>query len=317
MNVIFGSGVVGLLAKLILGPEWKVIPFHRSRFFTWNPALDDNFVISDDELDPFIKEITSSVGAPQVFTYRRAWSIGGELFHQFDQGACDDWLRKIFGNDVPPHASAYMKDRMDLSVYDIRVNRLYYSLVEAHIDELKAEAAKGMVTEIGPHYYIRNGVREDFDNAISTIPLDALCKLMDIEINLPSKSMHYVHLQTKDLNFEGVNQLLVVDQIFDFWKATNIAPDRYLLYFHNDVVDYGVYLMNFIQHFEILDGTAVENAIPMGPMPKLSNIEEEAGIFCVGSYAQWDWCADVGSNILRLIRYSNRGNKPQGMHTIE
>lgn len=316
MNVIFGSGVVGLLAKLILGPEWKVIPFRRSRFFSWNPALDDNFIIRDDELDPFIKDITEAIGPPQTFVYRRAWSIQGQLMHQFDDSICNDWLNKIFGTQVPPQAPIYMKNRMDISVYDVRVNELYFSLVNNFKEDLKVEAAKGDITEIGPHYYIRNGVREDFDKAVSTVPLNALCDLMNIEIDLPSKNLNYIHLETGDLDFEGANQLLVVDPIFDFWKATNIAPNRYLLYFHKDVVDYGIYLMNFIRKFEILDGTMVENAIPLGPMPRLSNIEEEAGVFCVGSYAQWDWCADVGSNILRLLRYASRGNKPQEMQQV-
>lgn len=316
MNVIFGSGIVGLLAKLILGPEWKVIPFHRSRFFSWNPALDDNFIIHDDEILPFIKEITSSIGQPQIFPYKRSWSIGGELINQYDSGICQDWLHKIFGNDVPPQASIYMRDRMNIYVYDVRVNELYFNLVNSNIDLLRAELEKGPITEIGNHYYIRNGVREDFNKAVSTIPLDALCKLMNIDINLPAKSLHYIHLETSDLDFEGANQLFVVDQIFDFWKATNIAPNRYMLYFHNDVVNYGVYLMNFIKKFDILDGTAMERAIPLGPMPNMSKIEEQAGIFCVGTYAQWDWCADVGSNILRLIRYANRNNAPQQMKSI-
>lgn len=316
MNVIFGSGVVGLLAKLVLGPDWKIIPFKRSRFFSWNPALDDNFIIGDDELDPFIKDITKSIGNPQRFLYKRAWSVGGELIHRFDSGICSDWLHKVFGSNVPPQASVYMKDRMDVPVYDIRVNKLYISLVNNFINELKEEDAKGSVTEIGPHYYIRNGIKEEYDKAISTIPLNVLCDLMSIDISLPSRNIHYIHLETDKLDFEGVNQLLVVDPIFDFWKATNIAPNRYLLYFHNDVVNYGVYLMNFIERFEIIDGTMIENAIPVGPMPKLSNIENEAGIFCVGSYAQWDWCADVGSCILRLLKYANRGNKPQEMRSI-
>ena len=54
----------------------------------------------------------------------------------------------------------------------------------------------------------------------------------------------------------------------------------------------------------------VENAIPLGAMPQISSLEDN-GIFCVGSYAQWDWCSDVGSNILRLLRFAARDGKPQ------
>lgn len=317
MNVVFGSGIVGLLAKLILGPKWKIIPFHRSRFFSWNPALDDNFIIHDEEILPFIKEITSTIGRPVTYQYNRAWSVGGILIHQFNEDICRDWLHKIFGNNPPPQAHLYMRNRINMQVYDIRANQLYFDLMNQYLPEIKSEAEKGTVTEIGAHYFIRNGVREDFDKAVSTIPLDALLKLMKNNIDLPSKTTHYIHIETEDLDFEGANQILIADSMFDFYKATNIAPKRYLLYFQNDVVNYGLYLMNFIKKFEILDGTSIEKAIPIGQAPNMTNIEENAGIYCVGSYAQWDWCADVGSNILRLLRYNNRGNEAQKPQSIK
>lgn len=308
MNLIFGSGVVGLLAKWILGPDWKVIPFYRSRYFTYNPPLSDNFIIADGELDPFIKEITKEL-RPTRFQYRRIWSVQGQLVHLADAGLCRDWLYKIFGPNVPPQAEAYTLSRMDFPVYDIRVNGLYSSLVNSYMDELKEEVSRGIPSEVGDHYIIRNGVREEFENAISTIPLDALCNLMNVSVELPSKTIHYLHIRTDGLDFEGNNQLLVTDQLFDFYKVTNIAPDRYLIYCHNEIPNPGTYFMNFIQKFDILDGTSITGAIPAGPRPKLHNVES-SGIFCVGANAQWDWCMDVGSCILRLLRYANRGNKP-------
>lgn len=309
MNVIFGSGVVGLLARHILGPTWTVVPFYRSRFFTFNPALDDNFVISSPELDPVIKELNPTIGQLQTFLYRRVWSLNGQIIKEYDSMLCNQWLHKIFGTSIPPQAEMYMSGRMSLQVYDIRVNGLYQQLMTEYLPEIKEQSTKGLPTEIGPHYMVRNGIREDFDNAVSTIPLDALCKLMKIDFKLQAKTLHYVHVETDKLDFEGANQLLVVDKIFDFFKATNIAKDRYLIYMHNDVPDPGVYLMNFIEKFEIIDGTAIEGVIPLGHAPKLQNLED-AGVFCVGSSAQWDWCMDVGSCILRLVRYAGRGNKP-------
>lgn len=308
MNVIFGSGIIGMLAKLILGDSWTIIPFTRSRFFSYNPALDDNFVVQDDELDPFIKDLTGEV-KPRKYPYYRAWSISGQLLKTWDTGLCNDWLNKIFGTQVPPQSEIYMRNRMELFVYDLRVNELYQSLIDVHMQSLKEEASKGSVTEIGDHYFIRGGVRQEFDHAVSTIPLNVLCKLLNYSYDLPSKPLHYLHIRTKDLDFEGANQTFVVDPVFDFYKVTNIAPERYLFYCHNDIPDPGAYFMYFIPKFDILDGTSIADALPMGPSPKL-NIIEDSGIYCVGSYAQWDWCMDVGSCILRLLRYSSRGNRP-------
>jgi hypothetical protein len=315
MNVIFGSGIVGLLAKFILGDSWTIIPFYRSRFFSFNPALDDNFIIADDEIDPIIKELTNDL-KPQRFNYGRSWSIQGHLLKTWNKDLYNDWAHKIFGNEKPHHAEAYYKDRMNLQVYNIRLNELYNILVNRYMEELSSEAKKGQVTEIGDNHFIRNGSRHDFDKAISTIPLDILYSLKHKKHRLRSKNVHYLHIQTKDLNFEGSNQVFVVDQYFSFYKVTNVAPERYLIYCHEDIPDPGAYLMSIIPKFDILDGTTIENAIPLGPMPDLSDMNM-AGITCVGSYAQWDFCADVGSNILRLMRYANKGNRNKVEWKIE
>lgn len=308
MNVIFGSGIVGLLAKMILGPSWAIVPFYRSRFFSFNPALDDNFIIVDDEIDGFIAELAGG-STPRSFPYRKAWSIQGHLFFEWDEGICNDWLFKIFGNNQPPQSVPYYKNRMGLQVYDLRVNNIYQQLVNIYMNELKEQAQKGSVTEIGDHYYMCGGVRYDFENAISTIPLNALCDFVKSDTKLQAKDIHYLHIRTDDLNFEGANQVLVVDSMFNFFKVTSVAPGRYLMYCHDDIQNPGAYLMSIMRKFDIIDGTSISQALPVGPIPNLSAIEKY-GITCVGSYAQWDWCMDIGSCILRLLRYRNRGNKP-------
>jgi len=308
MNIIFGSGIVGLLARFLLGPSWKIIPFYRSRFFSFNPALDDNFIIRDDKLDPFINDVSKMINVP-IFVYQRVWSVSGELTKQFDKDLCHAWMYKLFGADIPSQSQVYFADRMNLFVYDIRINQLYQALTNKFIDELKAENVAGPVTEIGDHYIIRGGKRLDFDNAVSTIPLDALFELSKFQHNLRAKTLHYLHVQTDDLNFEGANQVLVTDQLIDFYKVTHIAPRRYLFHCHNNIPNPGLYLMQFMRQFDIIDGTSIEGAIPIGQIPKLDELEKR-GIYCIGSSAQWDWCMDVGSCILRLMRYSQRGNKP-------
>ena len=159
MNVIFGSGIVGLLARIILGDSWKIIPFYRSRFFSFNPALDDNFIICDNQLDPFVKDLVEDFALPR-FVYTRAWSLEGELIKQWDVGICHDWAYKIFGSQIPPQTEPYMMDRMNLFVYDIRLNQLYERLQTTYIAELREEVLKGEVSEIGDHYFVRNGVKE-------------------------------------------------------------------------------------------------------------------------------------------------------------
>tara|TARA_R110000751_G_scaffold23590_3_gene65163 strand:+ start:6946 stop:7887 length:942 start_codon:yes stop_codon:yes gene_type:complete len=306
MNVIFGSGLVGLLAKAIF-PTWKVIPFYKSRFFSFNPALDDNFIVSDDRIDSFVKDLLGK--KPNKYPYFKSFSISGHLINDYNKDICEDWLSKIFGTMVPPQAEAYYSTRMQFSVYDIRLNQLYDSLLHNYMDELKEETAKGEVTSIGDHYFVRNGERVDFDNAISTIPLDSLCDFMGAHHDLQSKPVHYLHVKTNDLDFEGANQVLVADSLFSFFKVTNVAPDRYLIYSHEDIPQPGAYFMAFMPKFDIIDGTSIKNAITLGSIPNMTNIHEK-GVFCVGSYAEWDWCADVGTCIIRLLGYAQRHLKP-------
>lgn len=306
MNVILGSGIVGLLAKAILGDNWKVIPFYKSRFFSFNPALDDNFIIADPDIDPFVKDLMGS--APAKFNYNRAWSIQGQLYPSFDQAICGDWLGNIFGQQVPGHAVAFNKDRMSFNVYDIRLNEIYKSLVSQYMPELAEESAKGLVTKISDHKIIRGNDILEYDQIVSTIPLNTLCDLMGYDADLQSKPIHYIHIATKELDFEGYNQVMVADNSFGFFKAANIAPGRFLIYCQEEIPDPGAYFMAFMQNFDIIDGTSIDNAITLGDMPSLEAFEKQ-DIFCVGSYAQWDWCADVGSNIKRLVRFANRGLK--------
>lgn len=306
-NVIFGSGIVGLLAKRFLGGDWTVVPFSRSRFYSFNPPLGDNFVTRDDEIDQPIREVT---GDATPFFYRRCYSVGGQLVKDHDQALAERWVNKVYGADnVPGHAVPYLMKRMVMPIYAVRVNVLYQHLQNEYLSELKEEAAKGLPTEIGDHYFVRGGVKTEFDNAVTTIPLPVLLKLMGKEGRLPARDEHFVLVKSSKIDLEGCNQSMVVDNILDFHKVTALTPNTFMFSFTSEIPHPGAYLMPIIGSADILDGTKVANAIPAGPLPDLTFLEQ-AGMFSVGSYAQWDSCADVGSNLLRLIRYAARGFKP-------
>lgn len=307
-NIILGSGIIGLLAKALL-PTWTVIPFKRSRFYSFNPALDDNFIIADPQTDEFMAAVSGALHVETV-QYRRAWSVGGQLLKDWDRGLCESWLFKIFGGNIPPQSVPYHLNRMNHTIYNLHVNKLYKRLQETYAAEISAEVAKGPITEIGDHYLVRNGIKEDYDNMLSTIPLPTLRSLMQLSpAVLPARTLHYYCIETEALDFEGVNQQLVVDNLFAFYRVSQIGPKQYLFYCHEDVPSPGLYFMPILGLFDLLDGTSIVDALPMGPIPKL-DFYETKDIFCVGKTAQWDWCMDVGSCILRLQRYAQRNFKP-------
>ena len=307
-NFIFGSGIVGMVAKEILG-DWDIVPFRKSRFFSYEIALADNFIIRDPVIDGLIKDLGGSL-AP-IF-YRRGYSHQGQLTPTADQILCSLWLEKIFGTKVPSHATAYWSNRLTQAIYDIRINQIYENLLNKHYPTLKSEADKGQVTEIniGDHYFVRNGIKEEFDNIICTIPLNVTLSLMGIDLKLEYLPQHYVCVETPDLNFEGLNQVFVVDSAIDFYRVTNIAPNRYLFYSTKDMANIGAVLQHIVGRVNVVDGTVISDAIPVGDMVDLTHLESN-GIYCIGSLAQHDWCADVGSNLLRLVSFAQRGFKPK------
>ncbi len=302
-GVIFGSGLVGMVAKHAL-PDWEIVPFRRSRFFSFSPPLADNFVTRDKEVDDLMASLG---GAISPAFYRRTFSINGQLTSDYDQTLCEAWLHKLFGPDVPPQSTAYFSKRMTLPIYDVRANKLYEALQNKYVDELKAGSALGQVTGIGDHHYVRGGKRFDFDHAISTIPLGALLSLSGKTQPLGDwLPIHYLHVKSTSIDLEGANQALVVDGILDFFKVTCLHPGHYMFQSTSAINNPGAYLLPIIGVSEILDGTMMADVIPSGPIPQLDWLDGH-GIFCIGSCAQGDWCADIGSNLLRLVRYVQRG----------
>ena len=290
-NIILGSGIVGMLARHILG--WKIIPFYRSRYFSFRPALDDNFIIRDPKLD----DIMANLGHKPSYLYKLVYSIGGQLIPH-SESITNLWLGKLFGSNAPQHAPIYIKNHITFSVYDVKINELYERLQKQYQTELQTQEP---ITEIGNHYYIQNGQKTEFDRAISTIPLNTIQKLCNLPANYRSRQVWYYHIQTGSLNFEGANQTLVADPQIDFYKVSNIARDRYLFYCLQELPLPGPYFMAYMPRFEILDGTTIPDTIPIGNKPNLQHLEK-LGITSIGANAEHDWCADVGSNIIQILK---------------
>jgi hypothetical protein len=305
MKLILGSGVVGLLARDILGPDWTIIPFFKSRFYTFNPSLADNFIIRNDEISQYIK---ANIGGVKTFPYKRAYSIQGALYNKHDDGICEDWCTNAFSYDHSKHIAAYMRYGMEFDVYDIRTNQLYKDLMDKYMPEIQKGMAYGGLTAISDHKLVFGDRQIDYDKLVSTIPLDSLSHYCGFDMGLKKKDAHFIHLHTDHLDFEGNNQVLVVDKSFPFYQVTKVADKKYLFYFNESLENPGAFFMSLMKDFDIIDGTSVKDYIVLGDLPKLT-LFEQMNILCVGSYAQWDWCMDVGSCILRLIKYSGRGQK--------
>jgi hypothetical protein len=239
--------------------------------------------------------------------YKRAWSDKGQLLANQDGSYIDAWLEKVFGTQAPQHAKAYYTKKDIFQIYNsIRISEIYKSLLDTYLPHIKEMINIGMPTKIENGYIYFGNERRPYNRIISTIPADVLHPITGRKSTFKTKDIHYLHLYTEELDFEGANQVLVCDHGIDFFKVVNIAPNRYLLYFLKDIQHPGTYMQAFLKNFEIIDGTMVKQALMLGDILDVTSLNRES-IYPIGGYAKWDYCQDVGSGILQLLTLLDGG----------
>lgn len=300
MNIILGGGLVALLARDILGPKWKLIPIGKSQYFSWQPALADNYIIKDDTIDEYMSEYAF---IPMV--HRIAYSYGGQLIFN-PAVALEHYLNKLYSPYIPPHASAYWSKRGDIIGYGDCVD-IYRRLQLKYKDEiLNNNNEYGSLVRIKDQVITTSsGKHIEYDELISTIPLPSLLANIGVTaIDIPSKDMYCYHIQTGSLDLEGATHVFVADPEIDFYKVTQLNKVNYLFYSTKQIVRPGAYFINFMNKFELIAETMIPKAIPCGQIPELINIKENK-IMLLGRSAVWDDCLDVGSCIKRLVKIAN------------
>lgn len=297
-NVILGSGLIGLLAKLILPEDFIFVPFGFSRFYRYNiPLLDDHIIVSDTAS----KYMTQLGVRPSQLMYKKSFSHNGNLFKGDDISLMKLWLNKITDNDFPDHAASVMAFDSRF-IYDSSCSTIYRTLFNKYQNHLKTSIEYGAVTKIDCANRVitfDRGMKLDYDIAVSCIPLDILSNLCNIKTELAYAPSSFLHLQSDSIDLEGSNQALVSDQLIDFYKVTWLGRNEYIFSFKNRVDDYGMYLLPIIGSADIIQATSVANVIPIGDPADLSKFEKH-DIYPVGQTAQHDIALDVCSTIGRI-----------------
>ena len=297
MNYIFGAGLVGLLAKHILPGDWTIIPFGKSRFFSYSPPIDNDYIIYEPRIDDVMAKI---VPHKQILMRKRAWSLGGQLFPGYNKDCANDWLQKIFGPEPPGQSHAYLSHHMSFASYNINLSNLYDCLMQRYAKDCEAGRLYGKVTEVGNHYFIAGGKKHDFVDAVSTIPLYAMLDLAKLPHTLKTRDCQAVQLCSSKIDLEGHDQIYVADSHIEFYKVSKLDDGSYVFYFHGtDVTQPAQYLMHVLDEFKILNGTVIEKYIPLGRADL--NVLKAMGFTPIGAYAEWDWYCDISTNIIRLL----------------
>lgn len=298
MNYILGSGIVALLAKHILPGDWTIVKYGKSRFYSFNPPLDDGLLVKDPRLDDYYNQFCNS--SIPIFV-NRGISYYGQIVNFTDE-VIEVWLDKVYGNDHPRHARMYWKTHMSLSTYDISAGRLYNILLNKYRSNIEEGGKIGKITSISDHYFMCGDKRYDFEKLVSTIPFDALSNILEAS-NKPSisyKNSQIINLQTDVLDFEGKSQLLVADHNIPFYKVDKLLNGSYIFYFNGEVPNPALALMSTIKKFNIINGTMVPNYITMGG-PIESDQFKKLGVYLVGGYSLCDSMIDINCSLLKLL----------------
>lgn len=305
MNLILGSGLIGNLARKILDKSWEWAPFKRSRYFSFEIPFADNFVVFDKTVDDFMRQF----GNQTPIFYKRPISYQGMLMYQDLPISQDPYLRKLYGDGVPPLANTLLKSTF--TIYPMSALELHKTLERQHETSIKPAVQKfGEIVEIDLntkvitclHKQLGQVTKLEYDKIVSTIPLNALyrlCKLSDS--SLKAKAICYYHIATDAVDLEGAEQALVADLDIKFFNVYQTKKHHFIFCTFDPLENPLQYFGGILNYkIDILEARRIEDALPISTKPDLSFLESK-GITCVGSNAQWDDFMDVSSCLKRLL----------------
>lgn len=298
-NFILGSGVIGLIARHILGDKYTLIPYKKSRYYSFDVPTADN----DIQYNEQTADLISSLHALTKKVYfPTAISLNGELFFNKEIWI-DTVVSKVYGKDPHPLAAKIMSADIDAHTFTAR--DLYKTLIEKYAKDISSGLNK-IVDSISTskRTITINGNTIDYEKIVSTIPLYELLKLAKIRSNLPSADYHLFLVMTDMFNLEGARRCFIGDLSIPFWKV-NVFSNNVYQFFSNGEVEgaEAVFALLTKDRFKIAAGTSIEKAFPKGPPPtalldrlKSNNIE------CVGNNARWDYFYDIGTSLNHVLK---------------
>lgn len=305
MNIILGSGLNAFLARHILGSDYKMISAGPSRFYGVNPAAADNFIYASDLLKPLENQLKALNIDTKKYPYKCCWSHEGELIRGFDKEHCSFWLAKTYGYHIPGHLELVYPHRMEFDVYGTRVNQLYAALYQRYYPELQSSQNISSIKSIRPNVIeFENGEVIEFEKCISTISLDDLIGLTGYQLELNGIDISAVLLESDSLNYEGFNQVYVVDPKIQFYKTAQVSENKYIFYFLDRIENPGLYLTPYIENFDLISGFFYPNCLPAGAISDTHWLKAY-GITPLGMSAQWDAAMDISSCLHRLLKIAD------------
>lgn len=305
-NFILGSGLIGRIAKHIY-PDYEWIPFGKSQFYSWDVPLAENYISVHDSAEEYIDRLKYDFGliSLEQSEYKRPFSVAGQLIYSenIPNLTINPYLYKVYGE--APELKQKLISKTIFPVYsDITPKMVYDHLTEQLKPVLKSSIdTYGRLLNIDFQNHIIKTEKKEvaYSKIISTIPLDLLYASMKLSDSMIDYRPIYTYLlQTNSLDFEGANEVNVVEPEIDFYNVAEIGLNMYIIKSLRELTE--SYLKIFIPKFHIITKTRITKYITIGN-PDLNWLEDN-DIIPVGSLARWDDFFDVGTCINKLYRSS-------------
>lgn len=282
MNVVLGNGLIGLLAAKILG--WHQVPIGQSRFYSLDHPLADDYIRYADD-------VAAAVGVgPAPSIHKILFSLGGQL-HEYSDALADAYLQKVYG-EVDVRLRELTKSGFQLNTSCRDVYRSFPR--DSGVPICSINQREHVI-------YFVDGRRLAYDEMISTVPLPMLIVWTKGLPSLSEITVRYCHVVTEQLDFEGADEVLVVDDSIPFFKVVKRSAVDYIFWSHESLSS--SILQPYFNDCRVINATTIRGALTKGPLPDLSSFEAD-GIRCIGSNAQWDERMDVSSCIRRITKTS-------------
>ena len=286
---------MGLLARHILGSSYKILPFKKSRYYSHKIPIADNEIVTSEGAQSVLKNLHLPTEA-QFFPTAISYS-GQLMFNKFV------WAQVIVDRLYSEHHFAAQLLGQDVTAYKISAKQLYDVLVSEYVHEFQ-DHIDTEVLEIRNNTIKTTKGEIEYDNIVSTIPLDALLKIMGIKHFLEAKDYHVFLVATDAFDLESAKRCYIGDLSIPFWKVNTLDRELYQ-FFANGYVENAdvVFSLMTKRRFRVLADTVVKNAFPLGmPPTTIYDKLKEHNITCIGSNARWDYFSDISTSINTILK---------------
>jgi hypothetical protein len=308
---IIGSGLTAFIARHVLGPEWQILPFGPSRFYsTGVPAYGDDFIISDKTVMGFMNDL--GLNTSPIF-FNRPINVAGNLLS--NDIYISQYLEKV-GIPVDKLTLDYYKT--DFTVYGTSCLQLWNKLCGMYKNEV-VEFMNGHPNSSGVSKISENEITVsdkdgtnfhlEYTDIISTIPYNVLADMCGLQDTSGFKDVYYYYVQSNSIDIGKADQVLISDQEIPFHKCTRIRNNKFLFEIIGEYIEdiYPIMGLMLGRDFDIDHAHVINNAFVNKSVIDNSKLDE-LNITCIGSYAECDPLMDVSSSVKKLIRLSDQSS---------